>query len=76
MAIGLDIRTEGGSLELLQDAATTFYITRQIHDLNNFESRNADYTKSIEIPEKSEGIIQNYDNAEQESHDQEEKKPE
>ena len=50
MANKIDIRTEAGSLDLYKGAERDFYITRQVNDLNNFQNRNADYTKSLSIP--------------------------
>jgi hypothetical protein len=46
----LEIYTEKGSLDLPLDAANNFYITRQVHDLRSFISRNADYTSNIDLP--------------------------
>lgn len=41
---------DGQVLDLFQGVEAEFYITRQIHDLQNLETRNADYTKALEIP--------------------------
>ena len=50
MASKIQILTNKGTLDLAQGADRDFYVTRQIHDLNNFESRNADFTKTIKVP--------------------------
>ena len=46
----IELRTNLGSLDLEDGAEREFYITRQIHDLNNLETRNADYSKTIKVP--------------------------
>lgn len=50
MAARLEIKTEGGALDLLKDAENTFFVTRQIYDLHNFQRRNSDFTKFISVP--------------------------
>ena len=35
MAIGLQIKTDAGDLDLFKDEEKNFYITRQIFDINN-----------------------------------------
>ena len=44
------ITTDKGTIDLYQGAETAFYVTRQIHDLHNFETRNADFSKSLSVP--------------------------
>lgn len=56
MAAQIEIRTNKGSFDLYQGVERDFYITRQIHDLNNFETRNADFTKTIQIPSTPNNI--------------------
>ena len=46
----IKIETELGVLDLFQGAEREFYITRQMNDLHNLESRNADFSKTIRIP--------------------------
>ena len=46
----LQILTEEGSLDLPQDAYEKFYVTRQVHDIQNFETKNADFTKTLKLP--------------------------
>ena len=48
--MSLLIITPKGTLDLLKGAEREFYITRQIHDLHNFETRNADFSKTISVP--------------------------
>ncbi|GAG26693.1 unnamed protein product, partial [marine sediment metagenome] len=50
MASKIKILTDRGTLDMEQGADRDFYVTRQIHDLQNFESRNADFTKTIKVP--------------------------
>ena len=46
----IKIETELGVLDLFQGAEREFYVTRQMNDLHNLESRNADFSKTIRIP--------------------------
>ena len=50
MAAQIVITTDAGVLDLFVGAETEFYITRQIHDLHDFETRNASFSKALEIP--------------------------
>ena len=50
MAATLQILTELGQLDLANGAEESFYITRQIHDLHDFQTKNADFTKMLKIP--------------------------
>ena len=65
MAADIIITTDDGVLDLFVGAENEFYITRQIHDLNNFETRDASFSKSLEIPPTTNNInilgIQNND---------------
>ena len=56
MAVSIQIVTEEGSLDLEKGAEALFYVTRQIHDLHNFETRNADYTKNLSVPATPQNI--------------------
>ncbi len=57
MAAIVEIITEQGSLDLLQGVEDNFYVTRQIHDLNDFQTRNADFTKQIQVPPTPRNVI-------------------
>lgn len=46
----LRIEIDGEPLDLLAGVDGVFYVTRQIYDLSNLNTRNADYTKQIEVP--------------------------
>ena len=47
----LKIQTEtGGILDLLDGTESLFYITRQIHDLHNLQTREADFTRTLDLP--------------------------
>ena len=50
MAARLQILTDLGSLDLPHNADEQFYVTRQIHDLQDFETKNADFTKVLKVP--------------------------
>ena len=50
------ITTDKGTIDLYQGAETAFYVTRQIHDLHNFETRNADFSKSLSVPPTSNNL--------------------
>jgi len=50
MASLIEIRLETGSLDLPQGFHNIFYITRQVFDLSDFQTRNADFTKSFNVP--------------------------
>jgi len=50
MAAEIVITTDKGVIDLFQGAETRFYVTRQIHDLHNFQTRNADFSKDLEVP--------------------------
>ena len=50
MASELEIRVEGTALDLFDNEEQNFYLTKQIHDLTNLETRNADFSKTISIP--------------------------
>lgn len=46
----LRIRTSDGYLDLQPGADKDFYITKQLHDLHDLETREADFTKTISLP--------------------------
>ena len=48
--MALEIITDRGTLDLYDGAEFEFYVTRQIHDLKDLETRNADFSKTIKIP--------------------------
>jgi len=50
MAARIEIRTDKGTLDLPENFHQDFYVTRQIFDLKNFQTRNADYTKTVFLP--------------------------
>ncbi len=56
LAAEIIIETNEGILDLYQGAETSFYITRQIHDLHNFQTRNADFSKNIEVPPTANNV--------------------
>jgi len=49
MAI-IEIQLEDGYLDLLEGVERSFYITKQIHDLKDLNTRNATFSKTIKIP--------------------------
>jgi len=53
----LEIRLANGSLDLNPDSQSKFYITKQIHDLRDLETRNASFTKSIVIPRSYNNVF-------------------
>jgi len=57
MASELIIKTDAGIVDLYQNAERDFYVTRQIHDLHNFQTRNADFSKNLSIPPTSNNIV-------------------
>lgn len=50
MAIGLQITTDEGSFDLYEREDKNFFITRQIFDINELQSRKGDFTRNIRIP--------------------------
>lgn len=46
----IEIQLIDGSLDLLEGAENSFYITKQIHDLRDLNTRNATFSKTIKIP--------------------------
>ena len=50
MASELDVRIEGRSLDLFDNEEDRFNLTKQIHDLTNLETRNAEFSKTISVP--------------------------
>jgi hypothetical protein len=50
MASLLQILTDKGSFDLEVGSDREFYVTRQIHDLHNFETKNGDFSKTLSIP--------------------------
>ena len=50
MAANIEITTDLGILDLMQGAENEFYVTRQIKDLRNFQTVNADFTKTLKVP--------------------------
>lgn len=50
MSIGLQITTDLGSFDLYEREDKNFFITRQVFDVNELQSRKADFTRNIRIP--------------------------
>lgn len=50
MALSLQILIEGEPLDLLKGEDRRFYISKQLYDLSDLETRNSGYSKTIEIP--------------------------
>ena len=46
----VDIKIEGESIDLFPNEERNFYLTKQIHDLINLETRDASFSKTIRIP--------------------------
>ena len=46
----IDIKIDGISIDLFPNEENNFYLTKQIHDLSNLETRDADFSKTISIP--------------------------
>jgi hypothetical protein len=46
----LEIIVNDISLDLFDGSADNWYITRQIHDLTNLQTRNASFSRNLEIP--------------------------
>lgn len=46
----LKIEVNEGVLDLFQGTDEMFYITKQLNDLHNLQNRQADFTRSLEIP--------------------------
>ena len=56
MAI-IEIQLTDGSLDLLEGTEKSFYITKQIHDLRDLNTRNATFSKTIKIPRTNNNRI-------------------
>lgn len=52
----LRIDIDGRALDLFEGEDDNFYITRQIHDLANLETRNSDFTKIIKVPATAKNL--------------------
>ena len=50
MATRLEILIDGEPLDLFDGEESKFYITKLIHDIRSLETRNGDFSKSINIP--------------------------
>lgn len=50
MALSLQILIEGEPLDLLKGEDRRFYISKQLYDLSDLETRNSGYSKTIQIP--------------------------
>jgi len=48
--MSLNIKVDGVSLDLFPNEEDNFYITKQLHDLRDLETRNATFTKEIGVP--------------------------
>lgn len=46
----LKIEVNDGVLDLSSDADELFYITKQLNDLHNLQNRQADFTRTLEVP--------------------------
>ena len=46
----LDIKISGESLDLFNEEEQDFYLTKQIHDISDLETRDADFSKTISVP--------------------------
>ena len=63
MASLLEITTSSGTLDLLAETDEQFYITKQINDLTSLTTREADFTKQIQIPATDNNIQILFDEA-------------
>lgn len=50
MGINLEILVEGEAFDLFEGEAERFYISKQIFDLRNLETRNAEFSRSVNLP--------------------------
>ncbi len=50
MANKLQILSNGDSFDLFEGEAERFYITYQIHDLSNLQTRNGDFSRRVSLP--------------------------
>jgi len=59
MANKLQILSSGESFDLFDGEAERFYITYQIHDLSNLQTRNGDFSRRVSLPltSKNKGIL-------------------
>lgn len=59
MANKLQILFAGESFDLFEGEAERFYITYQIHDLSNLQTRNGDFSRRVSLPltSKNKGIL-------------------
>lgn len=59
MANKLQILSNGESFDLFDGEAERFYITYQIHDLSNLETRNGNFSRRVNLPltSKNKGIL-------------------
>ena len=59
MANKLQILSSGESFDLFDGEAERFYITYQIHDLSNLQTRNGDFSRRVSLPltAKNKGIL-------------------
>ena len=59
MANKLQILSNGESFDLFDGEAERFYITYQIHDLSNLQTRNGDFSRRVSLPltAKNKGIL-------------------
>tara|TARA_S200002703_G_scaffold146919_1_gene142349 strand:+ start:131 stop:1795 length:1665 start_codon:yes stop_codon:yes gene_type:complete len=55
----LQILSSGESFDLFDGEAERFYITYQIHDLSNLQTRNGDFSRRVSLPltAKNKGIL-------------------
>lgn len=58
----IEIRLEAGKLDLLPDAEKNFYITKQIYDLKDLNTRNASFSKQLTVPRNLNNITLLEDN--------------
>lgn len=59
MANKLQILSNGDSFDLFEGEAERFYITYQIHDLSNLQTRNGDFSRRVSLPltSRNKGIL-------------------
>lgn len=50
MANKLQILSNGNTFDLFEGEAERFYITYQIHDLSNLQTRNGDFSRRVSLP--------------------------
>ena len=59
MANNLQILSSGESFDLFEGEEKRFYVTYQVHDLSNLQTRNGNFSRRVKLPltSKNKGII-------------------